>query len=1225
MTQTLLSDCWVNEKRTSNHESKSCQLVIESMTFENPLFREGQIEEVVLTQEPENLEGDEIGALQVNASLVIVDPDPSGHTIGPPTVGQGAFSPTPADKSPEVREAEVLTMAEASKSIEVQLPLSPQPVCKLCDTKVTTITSLVKHYKVRHAKVIVIYKCRKCERSNHKPHSISCHVPKCRGRNEIQSEGLEFMCELCGEGFKTVMGRTQHLRHKHPAKRNNDKILQCKNKDSSREAKVKGTKLWSLEESESLVELARKYANLRNINKLIAEELGSGKSHIQVASKRRQLQREIEGSGPDLEAVMALEEVESPPHLLSSPITPPERTSMAKVMIKEALEEGAKRGGNEIRATVDFVRSVDQNPELIESSALDLIQRLGKGDRLNRKSADRERVSHQKSRGWERKRSHSKKIYRELQRLYSRDQKQLAALVLDGAASKECAIPISEVDIAFRDRWENTRPFQGLGGFRSVALADNSEFYSPISANEVRENLARVNLSSAPGPEGISKQALLDWDPGGEQLACLFTAWMVQGVIPKAFKECRTRLIPKSTNAEELGDTNNWRPITIGSLVLRLFSRILTIRLARACPINPRQRGFISSPGCSENLMILQGIIGNSKAENKPLGVVFIDLAKAFDSISHEHISCALEMRQLDRHVSGLIKNSYVDCVTRVGSGGVMTLPIHMNVGVKQGDPMSPLLFNLAMDPLIQALEDGNNGYGWEGRSITTLAFADDLVLLSSSWKGMRRNLTILENFCQLTGLRVQPRKCHGFYIEKGVDHGTFVINNCQAWEVGGAPLHLVGPGETVRYLGVDVGPERGIVAPDPIEQLQEWIVKITKAPLKPSQKVKVLNSLALPRLIYQADHCNMPETTLTTLDGMIRKAVKSWLHLAPSTCDGLIYCRNRDGGLGVIRMSRMIPTIQAQRILRTSKSNDHWSRLATGKSLARSEWQRLWQRAGGDPAEAPGLEARIETSEASPQHVRRRPPGLGDWRQDEILAWMGLQVQGVGVSEFRGDRISNSWLAEPTSVGFRQRHFIAGLKLRSNTYPTREFLARGRNKDGAACRRCSARLESCSHILGQCPYVQGSRVRRHHKICDLLAIEAERAGWKAIREFRLQTTDGGLKIPDLVCTKAGVALVLDVTVRFELAPDTLELAAKEKVNYYRPFADQIATSVGAGVVKVMGFPVGARGKWPTCNNKVLSEFGLSRYRQKSFAKLVSRRTLLYSLDMLRDFMYEPV
>lgn len=227
-------------------------------------------------------------------------------------------------------------------------------------------------------------------------------------------------------------------------------------------------------------------------------------------------------------------------------------------------------------------------------------------------------------------------------------------------------------------------------------------------------------------------------------------------------------------------------------------------------------------------------------------------------------------------------------------------------------------------------------------------------------------------------------------------------------------------------------------------------------------------------------------------------------------------------------------------------------------------------------------------------------------------MRWVGL---------FRGDRASNSWLVDPAAVGFRQRHYIAALALRTGTYPTREFLSRGRNKEGAICRRCGARLETCSHILGQCPYVQGSRIRRHHKLRDLVAEEATRLGWSVSKEFRTETPGGSLRIPDLVCKRDGTALILDVTVRYEMDEDTLIRAAAEKVAHYMDIRTQVGATVGAGTVRVYGLPIGARGKWPAGNNTILRELGLTGSRRASFAKLLSRRALLYSLDVLRDFL----
>ncbi|NWU82794.1 POLR protein, partial [Onychorhynchus coronatus] len=94
---------------------------------------------------------------------------------------------------------------------------------------------------------------------------------------------------------------------------------------------------------------------------------------------------------------------------------------------------------------------------------------------------------------------------------------------------------------------------------------------------------------------------------------------------------------------------------------------ILMARLAKACPINPRQKGFIKSPGCSENLKLLQLLIKTAKRQHRELGVVFVDIAKAFDTVSHQHIITGLKQKGVDSHIINLIANMYENIHTQVG------------------------------------------------------------------------------------------------------------------------------------------------------------------------------------------------------------------------------------------------------------------------------------------------------------------------------------------------------------------------------------------------------------------------------------------------------------------------------------------------------------------------------------------------------------------------------
>ncbi|NWT16236.1 POLR protein, partial [Vireo altiloquus] len=90
---------------------------------------------------------------------------------------------------------------------------------------------------------------------------------------------------------------------------------------------------------------------------------------------------------------------------------------------------------------------------------------------------------------------------------------------------------------------------------------------------------------------------------------------------------------------------------------------ILTVRLTKACPLNPRQRGFIRAAGCSENLKLLQTILRSAKREHRPLGVIFVDIAKAFDTVSRQHV---LQRREVDPHIVDLVSNMYEDIHTYI-------------------------------------------------------------------------------------------------------------------------------------------------------------------------------------------------------------------------------------------------------------------------------------------------------------------------------------------------------------------------------------------------------------------------------------------------------------------------------------------------------------------------------------------------------------------------------
>uniref|UniRef100_A0AAR2L5M9 Reverse transcriptase domain-containing protein n=1 Tax=Pygocentrus nattereri TaxID=42514 RepID=A0AAR2L5M9_PYGNA len=1114
--------------------------------------------------------------------------DAQGPVRAPTPQRKGTTTPDPTARDDSV--------GELDHGVIISLP-TDTVFCVLCSQYVGTVLRADNHFKSTHGGVEVRYECGVCRKSSRNHHSISCHVPKCRGLDTPSSGGTTpaVQCEACGRSFKSVTAVSTHERHVHPDVRNRKRIQLARMR--------KGTTRWTEQE-------------VALLNRLVAE------GYEAVRSKIRRLCIQAQAPGHEVAA-----DPDPTTRLLSPRQSRAVRTGLRERLIHLAESYVDIPGDAHCHVIREWLRGADQIPTLVETAAQSLLADLGPG-KARRRPVHRtvgRRTSSRPSRHTSRR---LRLAFRQHQLLYAKDRPALAGWILDGRTAARCLIPLEDIERAFRDKWEQREPYRGLGQFLVSDSRGDECFSRRITSRDILDTLSATRNNTALGPDRIGKRALLNWDPQGLKLERILNTWWFTGVIPQCLKHCRTVLLPKSKDETLLADVHNWRPITIGSSLLKLYSRILAERLAEACPLHERQRGFIRAPGCAENVELLRCIMRRSRADRKEVAVVFVDFAKAFDSVSHEHILDVLPQRQVDDHVIGVIRDMYTNVISRVEDGrGGATPEIPIRVGVKQGDPMSPLLFNLALDPLIRTLNELGKGYHLSGRMLVTLAFADDLALVSDTWNGMKVNLQILDAFCELTGLRVQPSKCYGF-LRKPIAGDSFTLNDCQAWTVGGSPLNMIGPDESERYLGIRVNPMKGVTTPELQKQYEDWVRRIGRAPLRAYQKLDILRGYTIPRLIYQADHGELGVLALRALDGTTRKAVKKWLHLPLCTTDGLLFAGLKDGGLGLQKLERMVPSIQVRRLHQLAGSTDELvSALICEDPYIVIKFRKLWKRAGGSEDSLPPLgtvRAELNTAgqESPPPMTQRGRINPCNWRNEELQRWAEQPTQGVGVAGFKGMRVSNGWLGNP--IGFNQRQYIAALQLRANVYPTLEFKSRGRDGSVAACRRCSAALESSQHILCLCPSVQKSRIDRHNRVCSTLANAAGAAGWTVHRERSFRLPHGRSIRPDLVLTQGQVVLVADVAVCYERTSDTLAEACSRKKDHYKKYGQVIKATMSAGVVKFFGFPVGARGLWHPGNYELLSEMGLSSRSASRLAARLCRTALVGSTRVLRDFYRVP-
>jgi hypothetical protein len=162
-----------------------------------------------------------------------------------------------------------------------------------------------------------------------------------------------------------------------------------------------------------------------------------------------------------------------------------------------------------------------------------------------------------------------------------------------------------------------------------------------------------------------------------------------------------------------------------------MYWGIIDRKLRDRISFSPGQKGFENESGCFNNVHILNETIKDAKIRNG-LVAIQLDIAKAFDTVPHKAIEAALKRLRLPNGVRESIMHSYEDLSTTIEYGGSKSEVCLMR-GFKQGDPLSPFIFNAIMDPLLEQLEETKGYVISESHILSALAFADDLILLATT------------------------------------------------------------------------------------------------------------------------------------------------------------------------------------------------------------------------------------------------------------------------------------------------------------------------------------------------------------------------------------------------------------------------------------------------------------------------------------------------------------
>lgn len=212
-------------------------------------------------------------------------------------------------------------------------------------------------------------------------------------------------------------------------------------------------------------------------------------------------------------------------------------------------------------------------------------------------------------------------------------------------------------------------------------------------------------------------------------------------------------------------DPSNYRGITITSVLGKVFNSILNTRLNKFLRegehISPLQIGFEKGSSTSDHIFTLKTILDKYMQGSNKVYTCFIDFKKAFDKVWHTGLFSKLNKIGVNNHFLKVIRDMYTKTKLCLKTNEGLTNDFISQIGVRQGDPLSPTLFKIYVNDIVDSLKNTDNTtpVNIGEIKINCLLYADDIILISRTKSGLQKCLDTIHTFSKRWHMPVNTQK----------------------------------------------------------------------------------------------------------------------------------------------------------------------------------------------------------------------------------------------------------------------------------------------------------------------------------------------------------------------------------------------------------------------------------------------------------------------------------
>ena len=289
-----------------------------------------------------------------------------------------------------------------------------------------------------------------------------------------------------------------------------------------------------------------------------------------------------------------------------------------------------------------------------------------------------------------------------------------------------------------------------------------SELDFGISKNEVMNAIKSLKNGKAQGLDRLSGELIKGTVNGmADTYRAIFNNILQTGCYPDVWNQGYIVSIHKKGPIDK---PFNFRGITINNVMGKIFGIIMNDRLKKFDEkhkiISKSQISTKRGARTTDHIFVFRILFEKYvKRMKKRLYACFVDFQKAFDKVWRVGLFYKLQLMGIKGNFYQVIKSMYRNVETSVKIGNKRTEMFTTNIGVRQGDVMSPLLFNLFINDIPSVTEVDGEMPELAGEIVNCLMYADDLVLLSTSPQKLQEQLDKLHTYCSEWHLEVNIEK----------------------------------------------------------------------------------------------------------------------------------------------------------------------------------------------------------------------------------------------------------------------------------------------------------------------------------------------------------------------------------------------------------------------------------------------------------------------------------